>query len=281
LFTSPVPNVVPTNPPANTFPITYLDATSGVGGNTTLSDGSLFTPPGDSVTGLDNNWEIRNLGTGGNVYEAGAEVAENAPEIRTTLSGLTPGAHYAIYAFFWDANGTTENWSIRAGLNSAPGANPLYSAADATGILGANAGVVASTLTYSGTPPLFTEGNRVLQAASVGTATADGTGTVRVFIDDKPSTIGANNRSWYDGAGWALLPPSYSTNLSYVRSGNSLTISWPASHVGWTLRTNAVSLTASNAWFECPPGTGSRDTNRITLTIDLVNPKVFFRLTYP
>jgi BNR repeat-containing family member len=284
LFTTQVPNTLPTNsPPAtNSFAITYLDATSGVGGNTTLSDGSLFTPPGDGTTGLDNNWEIRNLGTGGNVYEAGAEVPnENAPEIRTTISSLAPGARYAIYAFFWDANGTVENWSIRAGLNSAPGANPLYSAADATGLLGAAAGVPASTLTYASAPPLFSEANRLLQAASLGTATADSGGSVRVFIDDKPSTIGANNRSWYDGVGWALLPVSYSTNLLYVLSGSSLSISWPASHLGWTLQTNAVSLADSNAWFECPPGAGSRHTNQITITIDPAKPKVFFRLAYP
>jgi hypothetical protein len=279
LFTTQVPtNAVPPN---NSQAITYLDATSGAGGNTTLSDGSVFNPPPDSVTGLDNNWETRNYGTGGNVYEAGGEVAENAPEIRTTISGLVPGARYSIYVFFWDAVGTTENWSVRAGLTSNPGANQLYSAADATNTLGAKAGVLASTLNYAGTPPLLTEANRLMLAAQLGTATADGAGTIRVFVDDKPSTIGANNRSWYDGVGTAPAPATYATNLSYGLAGNVFSISWPATHAGWTLRTNASSLADLSAWYECPAGSGSRNTNAFSATIDPAKTNVFYRLSYP
>jgi hypothetical protein len=279
LFTTQVPtNSIPPNDPR---PITYLDATSGAGGNTTLSDGSVFTPPGDGTTGLDNNWEVRNLGTGGNVFEAGAEVSnENAPEIRTTIGGLTAGASYSIYVFFWDANGTTENWSVRAGFNSAPGVNQLYSASDATNSLGAKASVLASTLTYSNSP-LFIESNRQLLAASLGTVAADGAGNIRVFVDDKPSTIGANNRSWYDGVGWATVIASYPTNLSFAITGSALSVSWPSSHLGWILQsqTNSpdVGLTAGN-WFDVTGSSGVMSTN---FSIDALNATVFFRLRSP
>ena len=129
---------------------TYVDATSGAGGNTTLADGSTFSPPLNGITGADNNWEQRTvLGSSGNVFESGGETAENAPELRTTITNLVPGVNYAIAVLFWDATGSTENWSVRAGFTSSPGANPLYSAADAAATLGATAAPLASTLSYT------------------------------------------------------------------------------------------------------------------------------------
>lgn len=275
LFATPIP--VPLPPP----PLNYLDATTGAAGNTTLADGSSFTPPPDSVTGLDNNWETRNLGTGGNVLEAGAEVSnENAPEIRTTISGLIPGANYAVYAMFWDANGTTENWSVRAGLSSLPGANPLYSAADATGLLGATAAVSASSLFYSNPPPLLVEANRGLLAASLGIIAADGGGNIRVYVDDKPSTIGANNRTWYDGLGWALAPATSAPQLTYHQSGGILSVSWPSTHIGWRLESqnspggNGLTTNWSSVL-------GATATNHFDTPLNNSAAGVFYRLAYP
>lgn len=275
LFTTAIPIPLPPRP------LNYLDATAGAAGNTTLVDGSAFTPPPDSVTGLDNNWETRNLGTGGNVLEAGAEVSnENAPEIRTTISGLIPGANYAVYAMFWDANGTTENWSVRAGLSSLPGANPLYSAADATGLLGATAAVSASSLSYSNPPPLVVEANRVLLAASLGITTADGGGGIRVFIDDKPSTIGANNRTWYDGLGWALAPATSAPQLAYHLSGGILSVSWPSTHIGWRLesQTSPGGTGLTTNWSSVP---GATATNHFDTLLNNSAAGVFYRLVYP
>src|SRR5207237_1213490 len=139
----------------------------------------------------------------------GGETSENAPELRTTITSLTAGANYAVWVFFWDATGSTENWSIRAGFTSAPGTNPLFSALDAAGQLGAAPAPLAGTLTYTIPPTIFAEGNRVLLAALLGNTVADGGGAIRVFVDDKPTTIGANNRTWYDGVGWALMTAGY------------------------------------------------------------------------
>jgi hypothetical protein len=125
LFTTAVPtsSTTITNPP---LVFNYVDATSGSGGNTTLANGSVFSPPLNGTTGADNNWEQRTIfGSGGNIFESGGETAEDAPELRTTISGLVPGANYAVNVFFWDATGTTENWNIRAAFSSASNANPL------------------------------------------------------------------------------------------------------------------------------------------------------------
>lgn len=191
--------------------VSYVDATSGAAGNTALADAALFSPPLNGTTGADNNWEQRTVyGSGGNIFEAGGETAENAPELKTRLSGLAPGAAYKIYAYFWDATGTAESWSIRAGFSPGAGTNALYAPADISASLGATSAVLASGLAHAtnAAPTVFVEGNRTLYAALVGTASADTNGAVAVYIDDRPSGIGANARTWYDGLGYALVDPS-------------------------------------------------------------------------
>ena len=183
--------------------ITYVEAVSGPGGNTTLADGSTFTPPLNGTTGADNNWEQRTVfGSGGSIFESGGEnVAENAPELRTKITGLLPGVDYSVRVYFWDPGSTVEDWNIRAGFTSNPGANTLFTAADATGELGATAAVAASTLVHAAAPTVFTESSRVLLAAPVGVATADANGEIAVFIDDLPAPTNVNVRTWYDGVG--------------------------------------------------------------------------------
>ena len=272
LFTSAVPASTVLN-------VTCVDASSGAGGNTTLADGSVFSPPLNGTTGADNNWEQRTVfGSRGNIFEAGGETAEDAPELRTTITGLVPGASYALYVLFWDAVGTTENWSIRAGFISAANANPLYSALDAADLLGARPASLASALTYASPPTIFVEANRVLLAASLGATVADGDGAIQVFIDDKPSTIGANNRTWYDGVGWALATAGYPTTLSYHAAGNTLSISWPTTHLGWILQSETNSLGLSLNWQDVA---GSDSQTQVAMTISPADPPTFFRLRHP
>jgi hypothetical protein len=195
----------------------YLDATSGASGNTTLANGNLFNPPLNGVTGADNNWEQRTvLGSSGNIFESSGEnVTENAPELRTLLTGLTPGASYSVYVHFWDPTSTTEDWSVRAGFAANPGANTLFSAADATGDLtGATAAVLANTLNFSTAPTVFAESGRALLAGWLGTAIATGSGEIAVFVDDLPTSMNVNRRTWYDGVSIALVPEPSSFALA-------------------------------------------------------------------
>lgn len=191
--------------PALHAAITYVDATSGVSGNTTLASGGTFSPPLNGTTGNDNNWEQRTtFGSGGNIFEAGGEqAAENAPELKTVISGLTAGYIYTVYAFFWDPSSTAEDWNLRAGTTSNPGANTLYSASDATIELTSVAATLASGLTYATAPTSFIDGGtRILQAAQLGTVTADGSGQISLFIDDRNAASSVNLRTWYDGVGY-------------------------------------------------------------------------------
>lgn len=68
------------------------------------------------------------------------------------------------------------------------------------------------------------------------------------------------------------------TNILASVSGNTLSLSWPAGHTGWSLQSNSISLVATDAWFSVP---GSAATNQIPLGMDPAKTNVFFRLTWP
>jgi len=69
------------------------------------------------------------------------------------------------------------------------------------------------------------------------------------------------------------------TNIVSSISGNQLTLSWPASHIGWSLQTqtNSRSVGLNSTWFEV---SGSTATNQMTFTVNPANPTVFYRLRY-
>jgi hypothetical protein len=70
------------------------------------------------------------------------------------------------------------------------------------------------------------------------------------------------------------------TNIIFSVAGGSLTMSWPSDHLGWTLQTNSIGLSATDGWFDYPPSTGSRDTTQVTIPVG-GSTNVFFRLKYP
>jgi hypothetical protein len=63
-------------------------------------------------------------------------------------------------------------------------------------------------------------------------------------------------------------------------AGGNLTLSWPADHTGWQLQvqTNSRSAGLTATWYNVP---GSTQTNSVIIPINLTNPTVFYRLTYP
>jgi hypothetical protein len=82
----------------------------------------------------------------------------------------------------------------------------------------------------------------------------------------------ATNSDFY-GANYALSPI-----IAATVSGNTLKLSWPAANIGWTLQTNAVSLTTTNAWSAYP---GSAATNMESIPISPSQSRLFFRLVSP
>ena len=67
------------------------------------------------------------------------------------------------------------------------------------------------------------------------------------------------------------------TNITASVSSNTLTIAWPADHVGWILQAQTNGLSAGQ-WFDLP---GSSDGNAVAIPINPANPAVFYRLRQP
>jgi fibronectin-binding autotransporter adhesin len=70
------------------------------------------------------------------------------------------------------------------------------------------------------------------------------------------------------------------TNILASVSGNTLTLSWPADHIGWRLQaqTNSISTGLGSNWVDV---TGSTSVNSENFTINPANGSVFFRMVYP
>lgn len=68
------------------------------------------------------------------------------------------------------------------------------------------------------------------------------------------------------------------TNITAAVLGDTLNLSWPADHLGWTLQTNSVGLAATNQWFPCP---GSSLVTNVTIKPNLYATNVFYRMIYP
>ncbi len=222
--------------------VVYIDA--DVTTNTTLADGTplvagthyYVTPtsaPSDTIA--DGLWDVRQFANFGSIISSNNGASEDAPALRTTITGLTPGEGVAVYAYLW--GGSNADWRLRAsligpnddgtvngevdtmwstnyspnsGINEASfvtqhvtsGANSGPLSTDTTGSDPAfeNGGYFSSSI-----PPVMTvEGNRSLYQASLGTTLADSNGEVHVYIDDR-AQASAGFRTWYDGVGYELV----------------------------------------------------------------------------
>ncbi len=71
--------------------------------------------------------------------------------------------------------------------------------------------------------------------------------------------------------------PTTPTNVVYAVSDGKLTLSWPASYVGWDLQSNSVSVADATMWFTVPD---SSATNQVMLPVDAAEANVFYRLRY-
>jgi hypothetical protein len=73
--------------------------------------------------------------------------------------------------------------------------------------------------------------------------------------------------------------PSVPTNVSASVQASTLTISWPATYVGWVLQTNAISLANPAQWNDVPASV-----TRSQMTFPLASNSTsaeFFRLRHP
>lgn len=206
--------------------VRYIDADSS---NTTLADGSpLFaTGPSDSNGSADNQWhQHTGLGNGGSAYTASDSGTENAPAIRTRLSGLADGT-YDVYAYFWSR--PADDWRIRAGFSTGELlVFRRYSCQQAE--------VVQFTA-----PVSVLDSSQALYRAYVGRRIVSGGAAVDVSIDDFGGAASAGSqRSAYDGIGVAEVLPALE-----IEDGQSFVL--PSDSGPYAFISNAGSLTVKGS----------------------------------
>jgi autotransporter-associated beta strand protein len=74
------------------------------------------------------------------------------------------------------------------------------------------------------------------------------------------------------------MPAPNPTNITFSVSGSTLSLSWPADHLGWLAQSNSVSVADSSAWFDIP---GSQSGTSLNITINPAHPTVYSRLRHP
>ena len=67
-------------------------------------------------------------------------------------------------------------------------------------------------------------------------------------------------------------------DIGFSRSGTTLTLSWPADHLGWIAQSNSVSLLSPTQWYDIP---GSQSGTSLIITVSPTPPDVFYRLRHP
>jgi hypothetical protein len=282
--------------------ITYVDATRS---NLALAAGGTWNPPINGSPGADNQWRERTgFANNGNIWEAGGEVAENAPRLTMTVTGLQAHRVYEVFAYFWASDGV--NWRLRAGkvtdsqLASFIGhdsagttdlhADPLRFGAPVTPFTNPSLGLGVTTagfhfgnhFTNPNESILLAEASRTLYQAPLGWIASDASGRLAVAIDDLPAT-GSSTRTWFDGIGYRLTTtgPEFSV-VSTARSQSQVTLEWESyGNLTYSIiASRAVTLPydiviATNI----PAATGLRTRYTFTLPPALVgDPNLFFKV---
>jgi len=207
----------------------YIPATVA---NTTLADGTALkvvaTAPaapeeitrGTSEAEPNNHWHWREgagSGTGSQrgVFAADGHHGNDAPMLRTLVSGLKPKTDYQVFGFFWVAGYATDDatpagdtqWDIRLGCGIAKMMG--YGHRDNAGLpgtIGRRDGG-EGTLRQMDAPLrpaagelLDRDGDKRLFRASLGSERTDAKGALVVYVDDQAEDSN-EGRTWYDGIG--------------------------------------------------------------------------------
>lgn len=232
--------VMAAGPRASAQGLTYVDADDLTG-----NFGPLSAVNSGAAVADDLLWGFRvptaaspdPFGANGTVFESG--ITENSPTLNQTLTGLTPGKSYDLYGVFW--TDWDENWTMQAGTSAG---NLMLSSwrgssAAGAGVPGAQSGITAGAAVWAVVPPPTSEGTvftqrppdnpLVMLLAKAGTASANGSGNLNVFIDDRGVNGGGGTRTWFDGVAYVDAGTTIALTTSIDRATGQLTIANPTS----------------------------------------------------
>jgi len=258
-----------------------LDSTNIYTGNTVISAGTLAL----SEPGSISNSAVLNLAGG-----ATLDVMARADQTLTLNAGQTLMGNGGLNGILVSLPGSTVAPGAPLGTltvtnNITLGGNLLVGLDRTHTPTSAKLASDLGTITYGGTlsvtniGPALQVGNSfqlfpsaVTAFTAISLASHDGNGKLYTW----------NNKVAVDGSIQVLTVQNAvnttPTNITFAVVGNTLKLSWPSDHLGWTLITNAVGLAATNVWFPYP---GSAQFTNVTLTFDSAKTNVFYRMVYP
>jgi hypothetical protein len=265
-------------PHAHAQALVYVDALDQLNGaaqnifkndGSDLEDSAPFTALDPFLaTNSDALWGYRPEGAAANAFTSVYESQlEDAPELQVRItSGLTPNASYDVYVAYWSDQ---TDWGIRAGFNSNPGANALFSR---TAVDGGTAGTLASSVVWSTLPednlraeidgdpnspfvngvaggPVPTTAQQNMLLGRIGAINASPTGEINVYVDDVGNLTDGNRRSWFDG-------------LAFVPTGTNIVVSATVNrNTGQVTIRNTTSIALDVASYTVTSAAGSLNSN--------------------
>ena len=245
-------------------------------GDTTVASGSLILGPTGGIAG-SSNIIVATGATLDTSAKSGGFILGAAQTLKgngTVLGNVTAEGHVAPGASIGTLN-FSNNLALQAGSSTA-----VEVRSDGT----CDQILCGGTLTYGGTLQVtnlagaLTTNNtfKLFTAASYSGGFSSVTPPPGAGLAWNTDTLLVDG-TLRIATGPALNPP---TITAVMIGGNSLQLSWPVDHKGWSLeaQTNSAAIGLSTNWFPVP---GSSAVNEITLPIDPANGSVFFRLVYP
>jgi autotransporter-associated beta strand protein len=235
-----------------------LSGANTYSGSTTVSNGTL------QVTGLLVGGGAVNICS--NATLAGAGVVHGPVTIQPG-GVIQPGLGGSDTSSLTINNNLTLAGSALFTLNAG-------NAPNASGIGGLNTVTYGGVLTVIRAGPALQSGQNftLFQAASY-----DG----RFSATNLPVLAGGANWVWSPATGTLSIVsvvPTVPTNITCSVSGNSLTISWPGSYLGWYAQSNSLNLADTNDWFDIA---GSQLGTNLNSIIHPGLNNVFYRLRSP
>jgi len=244
-------------------------------GDTTVASGSLILDPTGGIAGSSNI-----------IVASGATLNTSGK-----VGGFTLGADQALKGTGTVLGNVTANGTVVPGasIGTLNFSNNLALQAGSTTAIDVGSDgacdqiVCGGTLTYGGTLQVTNLAGTLTTNHTFKLFTAAGYSGAFANVTPPPGAGLAWNTDTLlvDGTLRIAVTALNPTNITaVVIGGNTLQLSWPVDHKGWSLQaqTNSADVGLGTNWFTVP---GSSAVNEMTMPIDPANGSVFFRLAYP
>ncbi|HYG24542.1 MAG TPA: autotransporter-associated beta strand repeat-containing protein [Verrucomicrobiae bacterium] len=239
------------------------DATSMGGGLTKTGSGTVYMNGPNSYSGLTHvaNGTLAGSGSIAGPVTVGASGTIAAGDGTLSMGVLT-------------LNGSTLTLHGNAGFRvSKDGGSPISDQIVGIGSAQYGGFLTISNATSDGTPLVLGDTFTLFSSGA-------GAGNFAAVLGSAGPGLGFSFNPANGTVTVVTAAPTGPTNITASRSGNTLTLSWPSTHLGWVLQsqTNALSTGLSINWHDIA---GSASSTQAVLNINSLDPAVFYRLRQP